>query len=130
KPTRLWPDLSDKLEVKVDECPPELKEELTKRFLFRQCIEVARCFEEGVITDARDADIGSILAWGFAPYTGGCASYMDLKWGVKAFVAEADRLADAHGERFRPNAMLREMAEKSETFYSRFPPAKQEKAAA
>jgi 3-hydroxyacyl-CoA dehydrogenase/enoyl-CoA hydratase/3-hydroxybutyryl-CoA epimerase len=130
KPTRLWPDLSDKLEVKVDECPPELKEELTKRFLFRQCIEVARCFEEGVITDARDADIGSILAWGFAPYTGGCASYMDLKWGIKAFVAEADRLADAHGERFRPNAMLREMAEKGETFYSRFPPAKQEKAAA
>lgn len=130
KPTRLWPDLSDKLEVKVDECLPELKEELTKRFLFRQCIEVARCFEEGVITDARDADIGSILAWGFAPYTGGCASYMDLKWGIKAFVAEADRLADAHGERFRPNAMLREMAEKGETFYSRFPPAKQEKAAA
>ena len=130
KPTRLWPDLTDKLEVKVDECPPELKEELTKRFLFRQCIEVARCFEEGVITDARDADIGSILAWGFAPYTGGCASYMDLKWGIKAFVAEADRLADAHGERFRPNAMLREMAEKGETFYSRFPPAKQEKAAA
>ena len=130
KPTRLWPDLSDKLEVKVDECPPELKEELTKRFLFRQCIEVARCFEEGVITDARDADSGSILAWGFAPYTGGCASYMDLKWGIKAFVAEADRLADAHGERFRPNAMLREMAEKGETFYSRFPPAKQEKAAA
>ena len=130
KPTRLWPDLTDKLEVKVDECPPELKEELTKRFLFRQCIEVARCFEEGVITDARDADIGSILAWGFAPYTGGCASYMDLKWGIKAFVVEADRLADAHGERFRPNAMLREMAEKGETFYSRFPPAKQEKAAA
>ncbi len=130
KPTRLWPDLSDKLEVKVDECPPDLKEELTKRFLFRQCIEVARCFEEGVITDARDADIGSILAWGFAPYTGGCASYMDLKWGIKAFVEEADRLADAHGERFRPNAMLREMAEKGETFYSRFPPAKQEKAAA
>tara|TARA_Y100001960_G_C14309058_1_gene649775 strand:- start:497 stop:664 length:168 start_codon:yes stop_codon:yes gene_type:complete len=55
---------------------------------------------------------------------------MDLKWGIKAFVAEADRLADAHGERFRPNAMLREMAEKGETFYSRFPPAKQEKAAA
>ena len=130
KPTRLWPDLSDKIDVKTDECPPALKEELTKRFLFRQCIEVARCFEEGVITDARDADIGSILAWGFAPYTGGCASYMDLKWGVPAFVKEADRLADAYGERFRPGKMLREMAEKGESFYSRFPPAKKEKAAA
>lgn len=130
KPSRIWPDLSSMIEVKVDECPPEMKEELTKRFLFRQCVEVARCFEEGVITDARDADIGSILAWGFAPYTGGCVSYMDLKWGIEAFVKEADRLADAHGERFRPNALLRDMAEKGESFYTRFPPAKQEKVAA
>ncbi|MAI90199.1 3-hydroxyacyl-CoA dehydrogenase NAD-binding domain-containing protein [Ponticaulis sp.] len=130
KPTRLWPELNARMEVKVDDCPPELKEELTKRLLFRQCIEVARCFEEGVITDARDADIGSILAWGFAPYTGGCASYMDLKWGIPAFVKEADRLADAYGERFRPPQMLRDMAEKGESLYSRFPPAKQEKAAA
>lgn len=130
KPARLWPDLADKIDVKVDECPPDVKEELTKRFLFRQCIEVARCFEEGVITDARDADIGSILAWGFAPYTGGCVSYMDLKWGVADFVKEADRLADAYGERFRPNDLLRDMAAKGESFYQRFPPAKQEKAAA
>ncbi len=129
KPVRLWPDVAEKIEIKVEECTPEFKQELTKRFLFRQCIEVARCFEEGVITDARDADIGSILAWGFAPYTGGCVSYMDLKWGIKGFVAEADRLADAYGERFRPNAMLRDMAEKGQSFYDRFPPAKAEKAA-
>ncbi|MEM8840083.1 MAG: 3-hydroxyacyl-CoA dehydrogenase NAD-binding domain-containing protein, partial [Pseudomonadota bacterium] len=71
KPARLWPDLSSQIEVKVDECPPAMKDEIKNRFLVRQAIEVARCFEEGVITDARDGDIGSILAWGFAPYTGG-----------------------------------------------------------
>lgn len=130
KPTRLWHELADKIEIKTAECSPELKEELTKRFLFRQCIEVARCFEEGVITDARDADIGSILAWGFAPYSGGCASYMDLKWGIPAFVKEADRLADLYGDRFRPPQMLRDMAEKGETFYTRFPPPQREAAAA
>src|SRR5689334_6755753 len=63
KPSRLYPDLTKKIEVKVKECPPELKAELTKRLPYRQCVEVARCFEEGVINDARDADIGSILAW-------------------------------------------------------------------
>ncbi|MBX9745491.1 MAG: hypothetical protein K2X34_01220, partial [Hyphomonadaceae bacterium] len=104
----------------VKECPPELKTELTKRFLFRQCIEVARCFEEGVITDPRDADVGSILAWGFAPYSGGCISYIDLFWGTKGFVEEADRLADTYGERFRPNKLLRDMAAKGESFYERF----------
>ncbi|MBY0563372.1 MAG: enoyl-CoA hydratase/isomerase family protein [Hyphomonadaceae bacterium] len=120
KPTRIWPGLSEKVEVKVKECPPALKEELTKRFLFRQCIEVARCFEEGVITDPRDADVGSILAWGFAPYSGGCISYMDLFWGTKKFVEEADRLADTYGDRFRPNKLLRDMAAKGESFYERF----------
>ncbi len=128
KPTRIWPGIAEKIAVKVNECPPSLKEELTKRFLFRQCIEVARCFEEGVITDPRDADVGSILAWGFAPYSGGCISYIDLFWGTKKFVEEADRLADTYGDRFRPNKLLRDMAAKGETFYERFG-AKQKAAA-
>jgi 3-hydroxyacyl-CoA dehydrogenase/enoyl-CoA hydratase/3-hydroxybutyryl-CoA epimerase len=120
KPTRIWPELTSKFAVTVKECPPALKEELTKRFLVRQCVEVARCFEEGVITDPRDADVGSILAWGFAPYAGGAVSYIDLFWGVPAFVKEADRLADKYGERFRPNALLRDMAAKNQSFYERF----------
>ncbi|MFZ2030722.1 MAG: 3-hydroxyacyl-CoA dehydrogenase NAD-binding domain-containing protein [Vitreimonas sp.] len=120
KPTRIWPELSQRIETKVKECPPALKAELTKRFLFRQCIEVARCFEEGVITDPRDADVGSILAWGFAPYTGGCISYVDLFWGTAKFVEEADRLADEYGDRFRPNKLLRDMAKTDQSFYERF----------
>lgn len=128
KPTRIWPDLMQRIETKVKECPPELKAELTKRFLFRQCIEVARCFEEGVITDPRDADVGSILAWGFAPYTGGCVSYIDLFWGTKAFVAEADRLAKLYGDRFKAPQLLRDLAAKNESLYDRFS-AKDAKAA-
>ena len=128
KPTRIWPELTTKIETKVKECPPDLKVELTKRFLFRQCIEVARCFEEGVITDPRDADVGSILAWGFAPYTGGCVSYMDLFWGTTKFVEEADRLAAQYGDRFKPPALLREMAKTNQSFYDRFG-AKQKAAA-
>ena len=120
RPARIWPELTAKIETKVKECPPELKQELTKRLLVRQCVEVARCFEEGVITDPRDADIGSILAWGFAPYTGGAVSYIDLFWGVPKFVEEADRLARLYGPRFAPNALLRDMAAKGETFYGRF----------
>ena len=123
KPERLWPDLGSRIDVKVDECPPELKQELKNRFLVRQAIEVARCFEEGVITDARDADIGSILAWGFAPYTGGCCSYVDLIWGIGPFVEEAERLAAKYGDRFAPPALLKDMAAKGEGFYDRFPPA-------
>ncbi|RIJ31545.1 3-hydroxyacyl-CoA dehydrogenase NAD-binding domain-containing protein [Henriciella algicola] len=122
KPERLWPDLNTRIDVKVDECPPELKKHYINRLLIRQAIEVARCFEEGVITDARDADIGSILAWGFAPYTGGCCSYVDLVWGIKAFVEEATKMEEKYGERFKVPDLLKDMAAKGEGFYDRFPP--------
>jgi len=130
KPERIWPDINEQIEVKVDECPPTMKQELINRFLVRQAVEVARCFEEGVITDARDGDIGSILAWGFAPYTGGCCSYVDLIWGIGPFVEEADRLAAKFGDRFKVPDMLRDMAAKGEGFYDRFPPADAAKQAA
>jgi 3-hydroxyacyl-CoA dehydrogenase/enoyl-CoA hydratase/3-hydroxybutyryl-CoA epimerase len=128
-PKKLWPGLADLAPVKVFECPPALKEELIKRILYIQALETARCFEEGVLTTARDADIGSILGWGFAPYTGGTASLID-GLGLKAFIAECEALAAKYGDRFKPNKLLYDMAEKGETFYSRFPAAAPAKSAA
>ncbi len=120
---RIWPGLSDLVATRIAECPPDLRDEYKKRLLYRQALETARCFEEGVITDPRDADIGSILGWGFAPYTGGTISLID-GMGVAKFVAECDALAQKYGERFKPNALLRDMAAKGETFYGRFSGAK------
>ncbi len=62
-----------------------------------QALETARCFEEGVLTDVREADVGSILGFGFAPFTGGTLSYIDFM-GVKKFVA----LVRSAGEEIRP----------------------------
>ncbi|MDF7819396.1 3-hydroxyacyl-CoA dehydrogenase NAD-binding domain-containing protein [Runella sp. MFBS21] len=89
---------------------PTLKE-VKIRLLYRQAIEAVRCMEEGVIRTKLDADLGSILAWGFPPYTGGALSFADFV-GTKTFVATLDRLADTYGERFRPTHQLREKAEK------------------
>ena len=82
-------------------------EEVKKRLLYRQALEAVRCFEEGVIRTKLDADLGSILAWGFPAYTGGTLSFVDYV-GAKEFVEECDRLADTYGERFRPTEGLRE----------------------
>ena len=99
-----------------------IKKKLKKRFLYRQAIEAARCFEENVVTDPREADVGAILGWGFAPYTGGPLSLIDTV-GTKKFVEECDRLAQKYGKRFMPGKLLRDMAEKGDTFYGRFKPA-------
>jgi 3-hydroxyacyl-CoA dehydrogenase/enoyl-CoA hydratase/3-hydroxybutyryl-CoA epimerase len=91
--------------------------ELKRRLLVRQALETARCFEEGVLTHAEDADIGSIFGWGFPPYTGGTLSYIDTL-GIREFVAECDRMAASYGERFMVSDWLRERAEKGQNFYA------------
>jgi 3-hydroxyacyl-CoA dehydrogenase/enoyl-CoA hydratase/3-hydroxybutyryl-CoA epimerase len=117
---RLWPGLAELQATTLD---PEAidVERLKSRFLAIQALEAARTVEDGIITDVREADVGSILGFGFAPFTGGAISYID-GMGTKAFVALCDRLAAEHGPRFRPNALLRDMAAKDESFYGRFPP--------
>jgi 3-hydroxyacyl-CoA dehydrogenase / enoyl-CoA hydratase / 3-hydroxybutyryl-CoA epimerase len=123
---RLWPGLADLQKVKLDPDTLDVAE-LKQRLLAIQALETARCFEEGVLTDVREADVGSILGFGYAPYSGGTLSYIDMM-GTKAFVALCERLAQKYGERFKPNKLLVEMAVKGESFYSRFAP-KQKKAA-
>ncbi len=111
----LWPGLADHFPV-ADEQPTV--DEVKSRFMVRQAVEAARCFEEGVLIDASSGDIGAIFGWGFAPFTGGPFSFIDT-YGVAEFVAEADRLAQAYGPRFTPPQLLRDMAEKGENFYSK-----------
>jgi 3-hydroxyacyl-CoA dehydrogenase / enoyl-CoA hydratase / 3-hydroxybutyryl-CoA epimerase len=124
---RLWPGLADLQKVKLD---PDIidVQELKDRLLGIQALETARCFEENVLTDVREADVGSILGFGFAPFSGGTLSYIDMM-GSTRFVAMCEKLAAAHGPRFAPSKLLLEMAEKNETFYGRFAPRAREKAA-
>jgi 3-hydroxyacyl-CoA dehydrogenase/enoyl-CoA hydratase/3-hydroxybutyryl-CoA epimerase len=119
KPKTLWPGLADLAPVKINDSTPELVADQKQRLLYRQAIEVARCWEEGVIDDPREADVGAILAWGFAPWTGGPITYID-QIGLKAFVAQADDYAARYGDRFKAPQLLRDMAAKGETFYGRF----------
>ena len=66
---------------------------------------------------------GAILAWGFAPYTGGVLSFIDTV-GLSDFVTRADELKDKYGKPFEVPQLLRDMASKGETFYGRFAPEK------
>jgi 3-hydroxyacyl-CoA dehydrogenase/enoyl-CoA hydratase/3-hydroxybutyryl-CoA epimerase len=111
----LWPGLQEHFPL-ADEQPTV--EEVKSRYMVRQAVEAARCFEEGVLIDASSGDIGAIFGWGFAPFTGGPFSFIDT-YGVAEFVAEADRLAQAYGARFTPPQLLRDMAAAGETFYAK-----------
>ncbi|MEZ0167212.1 FAD-dependent oxidoreductase [Microvirga sp. TS319] len=114
---RLWPGLKD-LQSKQVEAELVDMQELKQRLLVTQALEAARTFEEGVITDPREADVGSVLGFGFAPYTGGALSYIDFM-GAKAFVELCRTLQAKHGDRFAPPRVLLDMADSGDTFYGR-----------
>ena len=121
----LWSGLSKHYPLAETQPTPD---EVRKRLLYIQSIETVRCMEEGVVTHPADADIGSIFGWGFPPYTGGTISFIETE-GLEHFVAEADRLAAAYGDRFAVPDSLRSMAENGETFYERVEGKKQRSAA-
>ena len=117
KSKRLWPELNEALSefIAQDAAQPDAAT-VRQRYLFAQCLEAARCFEEGVISDVRDGDVGVIMAVGFPAFTGGPFTFID-NYGLDSFVKDADALAEACGERFSPPALLRKMAEEGKTFY-------------
>jgi 3-hydroxyacyl-CoA dehydrogenase / enoyl-CoA hydratase / 3-hydroxybutyryl-CoA epimerase len=117
--TRMWSGLADEFPVAATPIPFQ---DIKDRMLFAEALETAKCFEEGVITSSAVANIGSIMGIGFPPNTGGAAQFMtgyesaSGEIGLSAFVARADELAAAYGDRFRPTDRLREMAVKGESF--------------
>ena len=109
----LWSGLAEHFPVAKEQPDVEL---LKKRLLHYQALNAVKCLEENVLTSARDGDIGSILGWGFPPYTGGIFSYIDMI-GVRQFVEDCKTMATAYGARFNPPALLEEMAKTGKKFY-------------
>ncbi|MEM6820150.1 MAG: 3-hydroxyacyl-CoA dehydrogenase NAD-binding domain-containing protein [Pseudomonadota bacterium] len=110
----LWPGLA---EVYPLADPQPTPDEVRKRLLYVQALDTVRCLDEGVLTHPADGDIGSILGWGFPPYTGGTLSLIETV-GLQEFVDECDRMAAAYGERFAVPDSLREQAKAGRGFYA------------
>ncbi|MBY6006232.1 enoyl-CoA hydratase/isomerase family protein [Salipiger bermudensis] len=112
----LWEGLAAK--YPVAEAQPSLIE-VQHRLLFVQVLEAVRALEEGVLEDIREGDVGAILGWGFAPWSGGPFSWLDILGS--AYAAErCDQLTAAYGDRFACPDLLREMGDEGEGFYERF----------
>jgi 3-hydroxyacyl-CoA dehydrogenase / enoyl-CoA hydratase / 3-hydroxybutyryl-CoA epimerase len=126
-PKKLWPGLAELQAKKLDPDSIDVQE-LKDRLLAIQALETARCFEEKVLTDVREADVGSILGFGFAPFSGGTLSWIDMM-GPKKFVELCRKLEKKYGARFAPSKLLLDLAEHNETFYRRFAPDKRKEAA-
>lgn len=109
----LWPGLAEQFPRAAQQ--PNVQQ-LVERLIVVQAVETARCMEEGVLTTARDADVGAILGWGFPPFRGGPASLIHST-GIATFIVQCERLAAQYGARFAPPASLKTMLAQGASFY-------------
>ncbi len=112
---RLWPGLAELQPKRLDPDTIDV-EDLKHRFLVSQALAAAGAVDEGIVIDAREADVGSILGFGFAPFTGGTLSYIE-GMGLANFVLLCDDLAKRHGPRFAPPQALIDRAREHRGYY-------------
>lgn len=112
----LWPGLADR--YPPARARPDL-ELVQHRLLMAQVLEAVRALEDGVLADIREGDVGAILGWGFAPWSGGPFGWLDIQ-GAGRVVRICDDLAAQFGPRFDAPALLRDVAARGDSFYGRF----------
>ncbi|WP_127115027.1 3-hydroxyacyl-CoA dehydrogenase NAD-binding domain-containing protein [Shimia sediminis] len=111
-----WKGFADKF-PRLEEQPDVT--EVQHRLIFSQVLEAVRALEADVLEDIREGDVGAILGWGFMPWSGGPFSWLDIV-GAAWAAEKCDELTAKYGERFTCPPLLREMAEKNQSFYGRF----------
>ncbi|MBL8784832.1 MAG: enoyl-CoA hydratase/isomerase family protein [Deltaproteobacteria bacterium] len=108
---RIWPGLAALVAAKPAKTGIAY---IADRLMYIQVLEVARCLEEGILRDKRDAEVGAIFGIGFAPSSGGPLAWMDRR-GVANVVAKLDAFAaedpaSAASARWKAPELLRKMA--------------------
>ena len=108
----LWPELNNHFPLSNELLE---EKEMIDRFYFIQAIETIKCFEEGVLTKVVDANIGSILGWGFPSFTGGTLQFVNT-YGFQEFKNRCKELSDNYGKRFSCPRLIDKMIKNGQTF--------------
>ncbi len=77
-------------------------DDITDRLFMPLLNAAVALWNEGVIDDLDLLDAGVIFGTGFAPFRGGPIHYARNR-GINEIVATMNKLAEKHGDRFRPN---------------------------
>jgi 3-hydroxyacyl-CoA dehydrogenase/enoyl-CoA hydratase/3-hydroxybutyryl-CoA epimerase len=90
---------------------------IRQRCLFVMVNEAARVIADGIVADAAAVDLGMITGTGFPPFRGGLLRWADAT-GLAFIVERLEALEAAHGTRFQPASLLRDLAGSGRGFYA------------
>jgi len=91
--------------------------EIQDRLAFCMGNEAMLCLEEEILRSPRDGDVGAVFGLGFPPFLGGPFRFVD-RLGARYASELLERLAERHGERFRPARLLVDAARRGEAFHN------------
>jgi len=92
-------------------------ETLQERMVLAMINEAALCLEDDIVREPRDVDVAMVMGTGFPPFRGGLLRHAD-EVGIPIVVDRLSRLADAHGSRFQPAAVLQQMVRHQRRFHT------------
>ncbi len=95
---------------------PVERRHIQDRLVFSFLNESAHCLQDRILRSPRDGDVGAIFGLGFPPFLGGPFRYLD-RMGAGAALGQLQRLEEAHGPRFAPAPVLRDMAREGRSFH-------------
>lgn len=90
-------------------------DQVRQRLMCSQALSAAHYWEAGLI-EPIDADLASVLCWGFPSYAGGVLSYIDTL-GVGGFISQCEQLVEQYGVSFEPSDWLREYGQEKDRIY-------------
>ncbi|TWT37205.1 Fatty acid oxidation complex subunit alpha [Posidoniimonas corsicana] len=93
----------------------EVDAPIVDRLMLPMLLEATRAVEDGVAADVRDVDLALILGIGFPPHKGGLFHWADTIGA--AAILERLKPLEPLGERFRPTALLTQVAADGGKFY-------------
>ncbi len=94
---------------------PTSPEALAERMVLAMINESARCLGDGVVESAEMLDLAMIMGAGFPPFRGGPLRHADTI-GVERVAARLTALQAQRGERYRPAALITELASRGRGF--------------
>lgn len=89
--------------------------DIQDRVMYAEMIEAIRAYEEGILINIADGNIGSIMGIGFPAHTGGVFQGINAI-GLDNFVARCRELEERYGDDFTPPRTLLEKAKAGELF--------------
>lgn len=109
----LWRGLVEEFAPTMRSSPTDVR----MRLLLVQVLEAVRALEEGVLEDVREGDVGAVMGWGFAPWSGGPFSWLDVVGAEKIIEECCSRFKRTFGSRFAAPELLKAKAADKATFY-------------